>query len=1140
MALTFAFDIGYASIGWCAISSENLFSPKEPKILGTGAVTFPTDDCLASQRRDLRRTRRHIRSTRVRIERMKRWLAHRGVLSRGDLDLPGHPAPFLLAAVALQEHRRLTAWELWTVLRWYAHNRGYDGNSRWARGEEEAEDTEKVSNANTLMQKHGTSTMCETVCRCLNLDPARSSERISSTLPYKTLNAAYSRKVVTEEIGHLLSKHLGQIAGLDAQTVRMLLKETELSVEERQQLEGADIRVPKRYFGGLLFGQLVPRFDNRIISRCPVTWTKTYDEALKEGKTDAEARKLADKFAKVPAAKSKEFLEYRFARILANLKANGEPVDKELRATLWRLAEKQGRLTHSDIAKAVKDHCGQVPTNLEAYFKLHPDSEEALVLDPVMDEVRKAEGSRAKLSPVWKYLPEQVKRKAVGQWRKGKSVSFAWLLDQCQGMDGEREVKTALEKSFSAEKPKKGKAPFSSFDDYLLKTGVGPKFPTGRATYARPVLHQVVEEVKNGWDSTKADKTTDPEGGEDKPSNGVLYELGIPTSRVRQLQTERPIGQLTNNHLVRHRMLILERLLDDMLVEFCPSRGAPDQIVVEVARELKEFSGMTAKQIASELNSRLKDFKAAVAYLEKNAPHLLEDRSGRGSILRKCRIAMDLDWYCPFTGEKYDAADLRKLEREHIIPYATRNTNALHALVLTWPEVNRMKGKRTARQFILDEGGKQVPGMERLSLFTEKSYDAFVEKLDAKGHPDDIRRKKARKALLATTDFEDKELGFTEGQLTQTSQLMKLAMGAIRHKLPGTAIHPVPGPVTAEIRKAWKLTGTLARACPEVLDSEGNVLPKDEIRGLTHLHHALDAATLAIAAHYFPLTHRGQDQKGKIWQALLRRYRNEEEKGFLHRTGIFERYARKRRDKQGNEYTEPDVRLADLPAGLKNALARSLAECRVMQHIPADRSGAKTNQLTWGVEEYDQATGRYKLRQRSYINETGKTDLNSDGSRKRRLKLPNPSASGENRYWLKATKLLGPKPTGSGGKLLQISGALVLTENFGVVLDGEPVVIPFIDVQKQLEAVAKQVGSAELRILRVGNLIRIGGNKFSGIWMVRSISDDASKGILVDLSVPHMIPYRESGTNWCFRDVRLRTLMKDGLEILPRRYTGYA
>jgi hypothetical protein len=258
MPLTFAFDIGYASIGWCVLASGN----ERPEFRGTGVVTFQSDDCLASQRRSLRRTRRHIRSTRLRIERMKRWLVHRGVLSREDLDRPGHPAPFLLAAAALQGHRTLSAWELWTVLRWYAHNRGYDGNSRWARGEEEPEDTEKQANARSLMEKHGTATMAETVCACLGLKPPGHGHKISSELPYKTLNAAYHRGTVVQEVSRLLSSHLGKIPGLDPKTVRLMMSSDELGADARRELNAASIKLPKRYAGGLLFGQLVPRFDN--------------------------------------------------------------------------------------------------------------------------------------------------------------------------------------------------------------------------------------------------------------------------------------------------------------------------------------------------------------------------------------------------------------------------------------------------------------------------------------------------------------------------------------------------------------------------------------------------------------------------------------------------------------------------------------------------------------------------------------------------------------------------------------------------------------------------------------------------------------------------------------------------------------
>ena len=1154
MSLTLAFDIGYASIGWCVLSAEK--RGITPEFRGTGVVTFPTDDCLASQRRNLRRTRRHIRSTRMRIERMKLWLLHRGVLSREDLDRPGHPAPFLLAAAALRGLRTLTALELWTVLRWYAHNRGYDGNSRWARGEQNDEDSEKESNARSLMEEHGTHTMAETVCACLKLDPAKHAKRISSALPYKTLNAAYPRSVVEKEVVALFELHVGKIPGFDADTANGIFSPAESDnrfkrgASQEEEYCASGIKLPRRYHGGLLFGQLVPRFDNRIIARCPITWARTYDDAIAAGSSDQEARHLADKFAKVPAAKCPEFLGYRFAMLLANLKVDdGKPLPKELRQHLWNLAEKQGRLTHRDLKKEITA-AGHKPYNLEATFTIHPDSENALTLDPVTEFPNKTQI----LKPVWEHLDKTTRDQILLLWRKGSAISLAGIGRMAGNGTAITEVLQTTHAGSLTRFRKKDAG--LSYDDFLNQP-LSPKKITGRAPYARPVLRRAITEVLNGHHPQKANTETDPTDGEEKPENGILYDLGIPTSRVRQLQAERPIDDLTNNHLVRHRMLILDRLVDNILAEFCSSGNEVKQVIVEVARELKEFSGMTAKQIASELNSRLKDFKAAVAYLDKHAP----DLETSGGIIRKCRIAMDLDWHCPFTGESYDAYDLPNLEREHIIPYATRNTNALHALVLTWPEVNRMKGKRTARQFIDEFGGKSVEGKSNLSLFTLRNYDSFVDKLGTKGHEDDRRRKKARKALLATTDFEDKELGFTDGQLTQSSQLMKLAMGALKQKIPAAAIDPIPGPVTAEIRKSWRLTGTLAQACPEVIDEAGDVRPKNEIRGLTHLHHALDAATLALAAHYFPLRQHGKNQSGKIWQALMKRRRNEEEKKFLLELAspsIFNTYPRPSRDGRS---TETDVRLSDLPPELKNALSRSLAECRVMQHVPADQSGAKAELTTWGVIA-DLGEESVLIGQRPTRSGLERVEDNR-GSTWKNLKLTTATIEALKKHASclspedlrlaqrgllklseeRKSKLLGVEPKHGVGKLKAIKGAMIIGENYGLALDPEPTVIPFHDVPNRLAELRAANGGKPVRVLRNGMLIRLESSParskqdYSGVWRITSIKNNKGS-FLLDMIRPGYVT-AQNGVEWSGMNKTIGPLLACGLEILPRNYCGF-
>src|SRR5438067_11584668 len=188
--LNLAFDVGHSSIGWAVLKNPEATAPS---ILGCGAVIFPANDCLASQRRTFRRQRRHIRSTRQRIARMKALLAHLGVLSHGQLDQPGCAWPWQLAARALCGGPLLNWSELWDVLRWYAHNRGYDGNRRWSAADIETlkEDTEKEENAINLMQKNAVTTMAETFAKELGVDTLGS--KTSPIVRFNGFTASFPR-----------------------------------------------------------------------------------------------------------------------------------------------------------------------------------------------------------------------------------------------------------------------------------------------------------------------------------------------------------------------------------------------------------------------------------------------------------------------------------------------------------------------------------------------------------------------------------------------------------------------------------------------------------------------------------------------------------------------------------------------------------------------------------------------------------------------------------------------------------------------------------------------------------------------------------------------------------------------------------
>ena len=171
--LSLSFDVGHSSIGWavlrCAHSERS--SGLTPEILGTGVVTFGADDCLAVKRRKNRQARRHARATRQRISRMEQLLAHLGVVSAEELaarheqgggdSFSWQLAADVLASARVGKSLPKIGWpELWDILRWYAHNRGYfappwaDRQNDLPTDDDDVPDTEMVARALTKMQDY--------------------------------------------------------------------------------------------------------------------------------------------------------------------------------------------------------------------------------------------------------------------------------------------------------------------------------------------------------------------------------------------------------------------------------------------------------------------------------------------------------------------------------------------------------------------------------------------------------------------------------------------------------------------------------------------------------------------------------------------------------------------------------------------------------------------------------------------------------------------------------------------------------------------------------------------------------------------------------------------------------------------------
>jgi len=345
---------------------------------------------------------------------------------------------------------------------------------------------------------------------------------------------------------------------------------------------------------------------------------------------------------------------------------------------------------------------------------------------------------------------------------------------------------------------------------------------------------------------------------------------------------------------------------------------------------------------------------------------------------------------------------------------------------------------------------------------------------------------------LLLPKYEDKE--FTPRDLTQTSQLVRLGAQVLKRAFAGHEQPPIvvslPGSVTAAVRKAWKILGCLSLANPQVLDENGEVKNKTDIRGITHLHHALDACALGLASHFIP-------NHGRVWELIVKRTVNDAEKEELMALGIFTFSANHR------------FEMRDLDNRLKEQIRQRLAEKRVVQHVPARMGGLRVEQNTWRVVEVKAGKARIQQRIRQ-----------ADESR--------PLKQTEE----KTSKLLGLQP----GKLSVNKGVLIIPDNYGVALDPEPTIIPFHKVWERLRELKKADGGKRPRVLRNGQLVKVPQGKFMGIWRVFSVKNNTS-GIAVDLGFPDVVRLKNKMAGHKI-NVLLASLLKNGMRVVKPPLTG--
>lgn len=289
---------------------------------------------------------------------------------------------------------------------------------------------------------------------------------------------------------------------------------------------------------------------------------------------------------------------------------------------------------------------------------------------------------------------------------------------------------------------------------------------------------------------------------------------------------------------------VVEKILNQMIHVVngvCQTYGKPDEIRIEMARELKK-SKSERQEMTQSISQTTKQNEAIVKILQAapfNLPHV-----SRNDILRY-RLYEELksNGYHTLYTNTYipkEALFSADFDIEHIIPQARLFDDSFANKTLEARKANLDKGKQTAMDYVCtiadDEGVAQ--------------YRNRVEALLADGS---ISRTKRNKLLMREAEIPE---GFLNRDLTATQYIARQAIEILETLV--RVVTPTTGSITDRLRDDWQIVDVMQELNWEKYDRLGQTYfyedhngrrigrIKDWTKRNDHRHHAMDAVTIAF------------------------------------------------------------------------------------------------------------------------------------------------------------------------------------------------------------------------------------------------------------------------------------------------------
>lgn len=248
--------------------------------------------------------------------------------------------------------------------------------------------------------------------------------------------------------------------------------------------------------------------------------------------------------------------------------------------------------------------------------------------------------------------------------------------------------------------------------------------------------------------------------------------------------------------------------------ELIKQYGKPDQIVIELARDLKQ-----SKKERDKAQKENKKNEEQNARLNKELTELGERQNGENRLrLRLWEELGDspLNRCCPYTGETISKEQLfsAEVEIEHILPFSRTLDDSRANKTVSLRRANRLK-----RNYSPAEAAEHIPNMFNLDEMLARAQFMPANK-SWRFKPDAMDRFK-----------DDPKNDFLARQLNDTRHLSRAAKTYLTSICDANQVWVVTGRMTSLLRHCWGLNSIL---------SDHNRKNRDD-----HRHHAIDACTIA-------------------------------------------------------------------------------------------------------------------------------------------------------------------------------------------------------------------------------------------------------------------------------------------------------